>query len=153
MKKLALRLAILGTLAVTGCQSKPANPTPTPEAEAVHPVVTVHVLPVTQEKLSSTIELTGSVVAQYSVNVTADTSGRVTNMMVDVGHRVAKGQPLFTLDTVATRRQLAVDQASLREAATDDAYQSYSDYISLREQDLVSDMQLSARLPVGQGRL
>ena len=108
--------------------------------------------------------------AQYSVNVTSEASGRVSEVWVELGQPVSKGQALFRVDTINTERQLAVDRANLDESLArlgmdspnsqllprnevpsvqkaksvlDDAYQSYSDYLALRDQDLVSDVQLS----------
>lgn len=130
----------------------------------------VHTAKVVQKSEFSQLTLTGSVTSQYSVNVTTDTSGRVTDMLVDLGDSVAKGQVLFRLDTTNAESQLGIDRANLDEAVAklgmenpnspmiprgevpsvqkaksvlDDAYQTYADYLSLREEDLVSDMQLS----------
>lgn len=153
---------------LAGCQGGPTPPTSAP-GKVVEPL-RVHAAKVVQKLESSQLTLTGSVTSQYSVNVTTDTSGRVTDMLVDLGESVSKGQVLFRLDTTNARRQLAVDHANLSEAVSrlgmenphspmiprgevpsvqkaksvlDDAYQTYADYLSLRDEDLVSDMQLS----------
>lgn len=151
------------------CRTAP-KPGSTPVARPSPTVLRVHVAPVRIEQLSPTLELRGSVTAQYSVNVTSEASGRVSEVWVELGQPVSKGQALFRVDTINTERQLAVDRANLDESLArlgmdspnsqllprnevpsvqkaksvlDDAYQSYSDYLALRDQDLVSDVQLS----------
>jgi len=168
MKNSGLPLMVFACL-LGACHSAP-KPGSSPIARPAPAALRVHVAPVRTEQLSPTLELTGSVTAQYSVNVTSEASGRVTDVWVELGQPVRKGQALFRVDTINTERQLAVDRANLNESLAklgmdspnsqvlprnevptvqkaksvlDDAYQSYSDYLALRDQDLVSDVQLS----------
>lgn len=156
-------------LCFCGCHSAPKTD-PSVRASSTPSRLGVRVNPIRTEQLSPTLELTGSVTAQYSVNVTSQAGGRVTDVMVELGDSVQRGQALFQVDTINTVRQLAVDRANLNESLArlgmdspnsrlmpraevpnvqkaksvlDDAYQGYSEYLALREQDLVSDMQLS----------
>ena len=162
------RILLLSTLILAGCHAGPKPPAATPTGK--NEPMRVHTAKVIEKKESSQLIMTGSVTSQYSVNVTTDTSGRVTDMLVDLGDSVTKGQLLFRLDTTNAERQMGVDRANLNEAVSklgmenphspmiprgevpsvqkaksvlDDAYQTYADYLSLREEDLVSDMQLS----------
>ena len=157
-------------LGLTGCLRHRPQATATPEASVTPRAPQVTVAPVHSALLASDTSLQGAITAESSVNVTSDAAGRITNVNVELGQAVSKGQPLLTLDTIDTQRQLAVDRANVNEALTrlgldspnqrlqartevpsvqkakatlDDAYETYNDYLDLRHQDLVSDTELS----------
>ncbi|WP_248926811.1 efflux RND transporter periplasmic adaptor subunit [Paenibacillus hamazuiensis] len=63
----------------------------------------------------------GSISPQFTTNLSAKVTGRVTDVMVKVGDRVKVGQPLAKIDTSTLEQTLASTQADL--AASEASYQ------------------------------
>lgn len=86
----------------------------------------------------------GVVAAVEHAELTAQTAGRVREVAVDVGDRVAAGQVLLRLSAVQQRAGVDGAQAQLRAAAAsaDEAEASYRRYAALAERQYVSRAQL-----------
>lgn len=97
---------VASTLLTTGCQTeKPAVAAPTLDRKPRPVKVTA----ATQEPLPRGIEVTGTLAAHDQVQLAMKVPGRVAEMLVDLGDRVKKGQPLARIDP--TDLDLAVGQA------------------------------------------
>jgi len=112
--------------------------TPQPEKDAKQPEgpppVPVSVEKATLGAVSSYITATANLVPENDVKVLAEAEGRVTELKVEEGERVAKGQLLAALD----RRdaEIAYEKAKLNEA---NARQAYERALQLTKEDLVTD--------------
>ncbi|WP_369943446.1 efflux RND transporter periplasmic adaptor subunit [Xanthomonas medicagonis] len=86
----------------------------------------------------------GVVAAVEHADLTAQTAGRVRDVAVDVGDRVAAGQVLLRLSAVEQRAGVDGAQAQLRAAAAsaDEAEASYRRYAALAAAQYVSRAQL-----------
>jgi multidrug efflux pump subunit AcrA (membrane-fusion protein) len=76
----------------------------------------VRTVPATQAPMSSMLTYAGSVQASQAVNVVPRTSGLITDIPVDVGSVVHRGDTLATLDQGALPAQLQQAQAGLLSA-------------------------------------
>ena len=65
------------------------------------------------------VTLTGKVVADQRAEITADTQGRVLEVLVERGQRVKRGQPVLTLDTRSAALSTREATAHLLAARTD----------------------------------
>ena len=99
----------------------PAAGSASPAASA--PPVSVSLLRATTRDFTITLEASGTVTAQSSVEVKPQVSAQVLAVQVKEGQFVQKGQPLFTLDAridqanlQKAEAQLLKDQASLADA-------------------------------------
>jgi HlyD family secretion protein len=84
--------------------------------------VTVNAEAVQKRRLESIVSASGKVQPKRSVNISADTSGRVTELAVNEGDRVKQGQFLLQIDPRNLRTRVESGQASL-EAARSTAQQ------------------------------
>lgn len=100
---LALALLMVHLCAAAGCQQAPP-----PEVKAKEPMQ-VRLVPATEGTLSRTVTVTGTLAADEAVTAAFKVSGRVSEITVDLGALVTKGQILARLD--ATDFRLRVDQA------------------------------------------
>jgi membrane fusion protein (multidrug efflux system) len=87
------KLLLLIPLAVA-CNESAAQTSPV-ETASIRPAIATAVETPTPEIVS----LTGRVVADQRAEITADTQGRVIEVMIERGQRVKKGQPVLKLDT------------------------------------------------------
>jgi membrane fusion protein (multidrug efflux system) len=87
------KLLLLIPLAVA-CNESAAQTAPD-ETAAIRPAIATAIETPTPEIVS----LTGKVVADHRAEITADTQGRVIEVMIERGQRVKKGQPVLKLDT------------------------------------------------------
>jgi len=141
-----LLLGIASVVVLRSAAASPAEqadataPEATPEAaqEAKKPdgppPVPVSVEKATVGAVSSYITATANLVPENDVKVLAEAEGRVTELRVEEGDRVAKGQLLAALD----RRdaEIAYEKAKLNEA---NARQAYERALQLTKEDLVTD--------------
>jgi len=67
----------------------------------------------------STLEASGYVVARRQATVSAETTGRVSEVLVEEGQHVANGQPIARLDDARARASLAEATARLAQAQAD----------------------------------
>jgi HlyD family secretion protein len=88
------------------------------------PTVTVET--VKTRDLEAIVSASGKIQPKRFVNISADTSGRVVNLAVNEGDRVANGQFLMQIDPRTLRTRVESGQAALRgaEAALDQARQA-----------------------------
>ena len=75
--------------------------------------VTVNTEAVQKRRLESIVSASGKVQPKRSVNISADTSGRVTELAVNEGDRVKQGQFLLQIDPRNLRTRVESGQASL----------------------------------------
>lgn len=92
-------LVLVGAVLAAGCK----KPAPTANAQAAADAapsgaIATALVKVTSRKLPATLEASGTLVADETSEVAAATGGIVTKVLVDVGTRVKKGDPLVELD-------------------------------------------------------
>jgi HlyD family secretion protein len=75
--------------------------------------VTVNTEAVKQRKLEAIVSSSGKIQAKRFVNISADTSGRVTELVVNEGDRVKEGQFLLQIDPRNLRTRVQSGEASL----------------------------------------
>ena len=78
--------------------------------------VTVNTEAVQKRRLESIVTASGKIQPKRSVNISADTSGRVTELVVNEGDRVKQGQFLLQIDPRNLRTRVESGEASLRAA-------------------------------------
>ena len=100
-------LCLLSQLSLVACKSAPpAAPTAVPTAQAAV-LLSVHVAAVKEETLPSLVDLSGTLDADERSEVATSIAGLVTEVAVDVGSKVKKGDLLVRID----RRDAAMRQA------------------------------------------
>jgi len=102
-------------LLAAGCGPRGGGPPP----EAASLAVPVEVTEVTLGSAISTVTATGTVAARHDVPVSAEASGRVSEVPVGVGDRVAAGQALVLLDSELAELALQQAEAQLLIAEAD----------------------------------
>jgi HlyD family secretion protein len=75
--------------------------------------VTVNTEAVRKRKLEAIVSASGKIQPKTLVNISADTSGRVTDLVVEEGDRVTKGQFLLQIDPRNLRTRVQSGEASL----------------------------------------
>lgn len=109
-------LAIAGSASVAGSILMKSNAAPAKAAKIV-PVATVTVQPAQLAPIPNVLELTGSISASDPLSVGSSAGGLViTQVNVEEGDYVKKGQVLATLDSSVLRAQLAAAEARLQGA-------------------------------------
>ena len=78
------------------------------DSEARDEHVQVHAIPVKLQELRRNVESVGSLFALEEVTVSSEVDGKVDEVLVDVGDRVERGQPLVNVSTIELK--LALDQ-------------------------------------------
>ncbi|MFL6196144.1 MAG: efflux RND transporter periplasmic adaptor subunit [Thermoanaerobaculia bacterium] len=115
MRRLAPLLAL--ALLTPGCGDRSAAP-PAVEPSAASPVRPAPAAaPAAAERPPGWV---GVVVARESVDVTADSQGRLRAVHVSIGDRVRKGDPIATLDTSLVAQDLEMARSGLRGAQADE---------------------------------
>ena len=71
-----------------------------------------------KRNLESIVSASGKIQPKRSVNISADTMGRVTNLAVNEGESVSKGQFLLEIDPRNLRTRVESGQASLQASAS-----------------------------------
>ncbi|BCB80948.1 HlyD family efflux transporter periplasmic adaptor subunit [Phytohabitans flavus] len=86
-------------------------------------------VPVTQGTVTATVSASGTVQSASTASASFETSGTVTEIHVQVGDKVTKGQVLAKVDDKAAQRQLDAAEANLdaAQAALDRAEEADSD--------------------------
>lgn len=103
-----LTLALAGTLAACG-DAQAGGPPEDGEPASFVRVVNVEVQEVVPERFVEEIRMTGTVLANRDVTVSAEESGAVRRILVEKGNRVRAGQAILRLDDTILSAQ--VDQA------------------------------------------
>jgi RND family efflux transporter MFP subunit len=130
-------------LALLACGEGGAGPEATPPvaADALQTGVRVRTAAVAIGQLSARDEVSGLVHAFHKATITAETSGRVVERLVERGDAVETGQPLFRLD--ASRAALELDQAvatvRLRETDVTHAKRQLERGLKLLERNAISE--------------
>lgn len=103
-KKLIWTFVILVVVAViAGIAAKNRGPKPTE----------VQVAKIGREDLQAKVSANGKIQAQKKVDVSATIAGQITNIAVEEGDAVKKGQLLAQIDPVSTRAQVRGSEASI----------------------------------------
>ena len=76
----------------------------------------VRVSPAVEERLARTIAATGTLAAEDQVTLGFQVAGRVSELLVDLGSRVARAQPVARLDPTDFRLRVEQAEAALRQA-------------------------------------
>ena len=100
--------------------------------------------------LEAIVSASGKIQPKRLVNISADTSGRVVNLMVDEGDLVTQGQFLMQIDPRSLRTRVESGEAALQgaQAALEQARQSVTTALvrlTLAEQTLTRQRELWAR--------
>jgi len=98
--------------------------------------IPVTVAQVTEQKLSETLSLVGTITAINDVAVTAEVAGKVTAVLASVGDRVEAGAPIVQIDDEL--KKAAFEQA---EANYDRAKRDFDRFKSLREEQSATESQ------------
>jgi HlyD family secretion protein len=80
--------------------------------------VTVNTEKVQKRKLEALVSASGKIQPKRSVNISADTMGRVTSLAVNEGDRVTRGQFLLEIDPRNLRTRVQSGEASLQAQAS-----------------------------------
>jgi RND family efflux transporter MFP subunit len=116
-------LILLVFALVTGCgknEKETAQPSPAMEEESKK-AVPVEVQMTKRENFTEKVKASGTVKAIYDVTVSSETSGKVTEILADVGDWVERGQTIVAVDDELKR--LAFDQAKAQLLSAQSAYQ------------------------------
>lgn len=84
----------------------------------------VHVAPVATESIARVIQISGTVVADFDAELSAEISGIVKTIDKRIGQKVARGENLISLDDT-----LAVHTMQMAKANVDDATIAYNDAV------------------------
>jgi membrane fusion protein (multidrug efflux system) len=108
-------IAVLSTLLiVVGCK-KPDDSTATTE-KTPPPTVKAATVLAAEAPTPDVLTLTGTVIADQRSDVTADTQGKVINVMVERGQKVKIGQPVVQLDVRSAALSAREASAALQSA-------------------------------------
>ncbi len=80
--------------------------------------VTVNVEPIKKQRLEAIVSASGTIQPKRSVNISADTMGRVTSLAVNEGDRVKQGQFLLQIDPRNLRSRVDSGEASMQASAS-----------------------------------
>ena len=107
---------VIAMFIATGCGSDyPATGAPSrAEREAVTPRL-VHVVPATQDKVTRGTVVTGTLAAEDQVVLSFKVDGRLSEIAVDLGSRVRKGQIIAQLDPTDFRLRVRQAEAALQQ--------------------------------------
>lgn len=114
IKPLLVGAAVAGTLLVAACGQKPATTpaaSPTPVASAP-----VTAQAATRGDIQQTLAYSGDIRAREQVSVLPKNSGRVEQVLVDVGSKVQAGDTIAVLDQDNPQAQLLLARATLAQA-------------------------------------
>jgi len=107
-----LALALLSLLALSGCSTDNVPERSDDKAEGIAVVVEEAVTGSVTEKVNTT----GTVMAEHQSLISAEAGGRVVELPVALGSRVAQGDLLARLDPTVSRAQVQQARASLLQA-------------------------------------
>jgi membrane fusion protein (multidrug efflux system) len=109
----AFLLVVVTALAPLGCK-KPGDAASTTKRSV--PPIAVQTVVADQTSTPDVLTLTGTVAADQRSDVTADTQGKVINVMIERGQRVKIGQPVVQLDVRNAALSAREAQANLEAA-------------------------------------
>jgi HlyD family secretion protein len=79
---------------------------------------TVNVEPIKKQRLEAIVSASGTIQPKRSVNISADTMGRVTDLAVNEGDRVKQGQFLLQIDPRNLRSRVESGEAGVKATAS-----------------------------------
>ncbi len=139
----ALALALAVASSAAGCK-KPDDANAAATKAPAAPPVKVAMVTAAEQAVPEVLTLTGTVAADQRAEVTADTQGKVINVMVERGQRVKMGQAVVSLDVrsaalsqreaaanlsaARTQRQNAEDECQRAKSLLDKGAITKSDY-------------------------
>lgn len=90
--------------------------------------------------------LTGSLEGQTSASISAKMAGRIEEVLVEDGQKVASGQALIRLESteLANSQRMSADSVRKAQANFDNAKADYERYLTLYEKNAVSKQQLDS---------
>jgi RND family efflux transporter MFP subunit len=138
-KSIALLALFAALAAVSGC--KRATATGEKNAQAV---LTVETIKVIEREVPTMIDTAGVLAAWQEVSIGAEVSGyRISEILVDVGTAVRKGQTLAKLDETLLRADVDQRAAALAEAQASlaEAKANAERMLSLRKQGIISEQE------------
>ncbi len=112
VKSKGLLLAPLAALLLTACGASEATPVPSAGATPEAPVGITAVVAETRRQ-ATTLDVTGTLVADAQTDVATEVAGRVLEVLVERGQPVAAGQVLARLDPRDAESQLAEAEANV----------------------------------------
>ena len=80
--------------------------------------MTTNVEPIKKQRLEAIVSASGTIQPKRSVNISADTMGRVTSLAVNEGDRVKQGQFLLQIDPRNLRSRVDSGEASMQASAS-----------------------------------
>lgn len=92
------------------------NPEKAAESKRERPASKVNVVSPTTDLVTDSVSAVGSLRARDQISLTTELSGRVVELNLNAGSRVAKGELLLRLDDRQARAELQVAQAMLADA-------------------------------------
>jgi multidrug efflux pump subunit AcrA (membrane-fusion protein) len=114
LKPLLLSGALASTLLVAACGPRPAAaPAATPAAPQAAPVTAQTV---TRGDIQQTLSYSGDIRAREQVSVLPKATGRVEQVLVDIGSKVKAGDPIAILDQDNPQAQILLARATLAQA-------------------------------------
>jgi membrane fusion protein (multidrug efflux system) len=108
----ALAVALL--LVAVGCKKSEDTVTSGPKTTA--PTIKAATVVATEAATPDVLVLTGTIIADQRAEVTADTQGKVINVLIQRGDHVKLGQPVIQLDVRSAQMSAREAQAALQSA-------------------------------------
>ncbi len=132
----ALAAAILTTVLLSGCGKKDAQQGQNP----MNAPVPVNAYTVSEERVVGTDTYPGTVVPLQEVELRAQVTGYITQIFVQDGQKVTKGQKLYEIDRTRYQASYNQAQASLRssQANLEKVRQDLERYENLAKQDAIA---------------
>jgi RND family efflux transporter MFP subunit len=115
----AVRLAVLVVLLlmVAGCgNDRPATASPPRESGAGARPRDVRVTPAKVEEVARSVVVTGTLAAEEQIVLSLKVPGRLAELLVDLGSRVRRGQPVARLDPTDFRLRVEQAESALHQA-------------------------------------
>ena len=112
---LRLLTVVIATIAAVGCKKPEDGGQAGPKAPPAPPVKAATTV-ATEAPAPDVLTLTGLIAADQRSDVTADTQGKVINVMIERGQRVKMGQPVVQLDVRSAALSAREAQANLSAA-------------------------------------
>src|SRR5437899_9307851 len=105
-KFLTAGVALCALLILPSCGNSVASKRP--DSAARDERIQVRAVPIKATELRRNVESVGSLFALEEVTVSSEVEGKVDDVLVDIGDRVDRGQPLVNVSTIELK--LALDQ-------------------------------------------
>ena len=136
MRKIAHFIFISAALIVTSCRQ---NETSRPKSDTYYPT-----LEITRSDRVLTTGYSAAISGVQTVEIRPQVSGMITDILIEEGESVRKGQVLFVIDQTPYKAAYEIAVASVKsaEAALSTAKLIYESNKDLYEQDVVSEFDL-----------